>query len=69
MESFGKSSLKAERKELENDPNVAASEEICSPYVRYGLNGSHEFKEGKTWSESHSSTKSLTESSINEYPS
>jgi hypothetical protein len=45
MESFGKSSLKAERKEWENDPKVAASEEICSPYVRYGLNGPHEFKE------------------------
>ena len=45
MESFGKSSLKAERKEWENDPNVAASEEICSPYVQYGLNGSRECKE------------------------
>ena len=31
MESFGKSSLKAERKEWENDPNVAASEDICNP--------------------------------------
>ena len=41
MESFGKSSLKAERKEWENDPNAAASEEICNPYVRYGLNGTH----------------------------
>ena len=46
MESFGKSSLKAERKEYENDPNVAASEEICSPYARHGLRESHEFKEG-----------------------
>ena len=42
MESFGKSSLKAERKEWENDPNVAASEEICRPCVRYGLNGLRE---------------------------
>jgi len=38
MESFGKSSLKAERKEWENDPNVAASEEIVSPYVFCELN-------------------------------
>lgn len=36
MESFGNSSLKAERKEYENDPNVAASEEICSPYTPIG---------------------------------
>jgi len=69
MESFGKSSLKAERKECENDPNVAASEEICSPYVRNWLNGPYGFEEGRTWSESHSSTKNLTESSISEYPS
>ena len=32
MESFGKSSLKAERKEWENDPNVAASVDICNPW-------------------------------------
>jgi len=46
MESFGKSSLKAERKEWENDPNVAASEEICRPCVHYELNGSHGPREG-----------------------
>ena len=44
MESFGKSSLKAERKDWENDPNVAASEETCSPYVCYELNRGPEFK-------------------------
>ena len=32
MESFGKSSLKAERNEWENDPNVAASVDICNPW-------------------------------------
>jgi hypothetical protein len=36
MESFGKSSLNAERKEWENDPKVAASEEICRPCFRSG---------------------------------
>jgi len=46
MESFGKSSLKAERKEWENDPNVAASEEICRPCVSCESNGSHRFREG-----------------------
>lgn len=33
MESFGKSSLKAERREWENDPNVAASEDTCNPWL------------------------------------
>ena len=45
MESFGKSSLKAERKELENDPNVAASEDICNPWFNR-VNRSHKLKDG-----------------------
>lgn len=43
MESFGKSSRKAERNEWENDPNVAASVDICNPCIPC-VNLWHEFR-------------------------
>ena len=38
MESLGDSSLKAERNEWENEPNVTVSEDTCNPWF-LGING------------------------------
>ena len=38
MGSLGNSSLKAERKEWENEPNVAASEDVCNPWFLASTN-------------------------------